>query len=103
MDLADIAIVFYNPEAVAHKKLPPIDPEVIYKAFGGKDLLVLNDSKLMESKLFEIGNANSVFLMMSSGNFNGIQLQDFSKKIVHLRPYKNQYNNSKIYKIVLLL
>lgn len=86
MDLADIAIVFYNPDAVAHKKLPPIDPEVIYKAFGRKDLLVLNDSKLMESKLFEIGNANSVFLMMSSGNFNGIQLQDFSKKIVHLRP-----------------
>ena len=86
MDLADIAMVFYNPEAVAHKKLPPIDPESIFKAFGRKNLMVLNDSKILESKLLEIGNANCVFLMMSSGNFNGIQIQDFSKKIVHLRP-----------------
>lgn len=86
MDLADIAIVFYNPEAVAHKKLPPIEPEVIYNSFGRKNLLVLNDSNVLESKLFEIGNDNSVFLMMSSGNFNGIHLTDFSKKMVHLRP-----------------
>lgn len=86
MDLADVAIVFFNPEAVAHKKLPPIEPESIFKAFGRKDLLVLNDSKLLESKLFEIGSTNSVYLMMSSGNFNGIQLQEFSKKMVHLRP-----------------
>ncbi|HPE39694.1 MAG TPA: Mur ligase family protein [Bacteroidales bacterium] len=86
MDLADIAIVFYNPEAVAHKKLPPIEPDVIYKSFGRKNLLVLNDSNVLESKLFEIGNDNSVFLMMSSGNFNGIYLSDFSKKMVHLRP-----------------
>lgn len=86
MDLADMAIVFYNPEAVAHKKLPPIEPEVIYNSFGRKNLLVLNDSNVLESKLFEIGNDNSVFLMMSSGNFNGIHLTDFSKKMVHLRP-----------------
>jgi UDP-N-acetylmuramate: L-alanyl-gamma-D-glutamyl-meso-diaminopimelate ligase len=86
MDTADTAIVFYNPEAVAHKKLPPIDIFMIFDAFGRKDLIVLNESKELESKLLSFDKTGTVFLLMSSGNFNGIQIKELSEKIVHLQP-----------------
>ncbi|MBP1673243.1 MAG: UDP-N-acetylmuramate-alanine ligase [Bacteroidetes bacterium] len=86
MDAADTAIVFYNPEVITHKKLPPFDIPMIIDAFQRKDLLVLNNSKELESKLLSFDTRNTVFLLMSSGNFNGIDIKDLSKKIVHLRP-----------------
>ena len=33
MDMADEAVVFYSPQALAHKKLPPLSPEMIFRYF----------------------------------------------------------------------
>jgi UDP-N-acetylmuramate: L-alanyl-gamma-D-glutamyl-meso-diaminopimelate ligase len=85
MDKSDLAIVFFNPEAIAHKKLPPISSKMVFDAFGREDLVVLNNREELESKLLAIKEKKVVFVMMSSGNFNGIDLQAFSKKLVLLR------------------
>ena len=85
MDSADTAIVYYSPEAIELKKLPPITPEMIFNAFGREDLLVFHDSSLLKDKLLNINPKDTVFLMMSSGDFNGIDVAELGEKIISLR------------------
>jgi UDP-N-acetylmuramate: L-alanyl-gamma-D-glutamyl-meso-diaminopimelate ligase len=73
--------VYYNPHTVEMKKLEKIDPEDIRKAFNKSDLRVFTDSGEMIRWLTEQETERKVFLMMSSGNFNGI---DFSKLAMQL-------------------
>ena len=84
MDAADVAMVYYSSEAIALKKLPPISPEMIYNAFGRTDLQVYNDSNELKDKLLHLKMENTVLLMMSSGNFNGINVNDLGEKVLSL-------------------
>jgi len=84
MDEADVAMVYYSPAAVQHKKLPPIHPEMIFKAFQRDDLQVYDNSETLRTKLLDMDWHRSVLLLMSSGNFDGINLNQFGEKIVSL-------------------
>lgn len=75
MDVADEAIVYFNPHAIALKKLPPVSEEMIIKAFKRKDLKVFNDSDLLYASLKSKNWKNCDLLMMSSGNFNGMKIE----------------------------
>ena len=75
MDEPDIAIVYFSPEAIAHKKLEPITKEQVHTAFRRKDLLVFTDSKELEKYLISQNWENKNLLMMSSGNFDGIEFE----------------------------
>ena len=88
MDEADVAMVYYSPAAVQHKKLPPIHPKMIFNAFQRDNLQVFNDSQLLQNTLLERDWHHSVLLLMSSGNFDGINLNQFGEKIV-LLPTQN--------------
>ena len=70
----DIAIVYFNPAAIKHKKLKPIRESEIYESFNRKDLLIFTDSKGLKKYLNSISWQDKNILMMSSGNFNGIDL-----------------------------
>ncbi len=81
MDAADRAIVFFDPHAVQLKRLPPIPPERIQRAFGRGDIQVLSDPiAVMGAVRPDRGNA--VLLMMSSGNFGGLDLQALSESFI---------------------
>ncbi len=82
MDLADAAIVFYDPHAVQLKRLPPIPPERIQQAFGRKDLRVLTDPVAVMGAVREKQQGEGVLLMMSSGNFGGLDLQAVSEAFI---------------------
>ena len=82
MDCADVGIIFFNPETVAHKKLPPITPEMIFKAFNRSDLEVFHTAKQLEERIRPMKNENTVFAFMSSGNFGGIDVKSIAKKIM---------------------
>ena len=71
MTSADEAIVYYSPEVVKHKKLEPISKELVAQCFGG-NVIVLNDTAEVLNKLQSNTWENTVLLMMSSGNFDGI-------------------------------
>ncbi len=86
MQQADEAIVFFSPEAIALKKLPPITAEMIMQAFGREDLEVFDDASALRDRLLRIPNENSLLLMMSSGNFNGIDVNQLGEKIISLQP-----------------
>lgn len=70
----DISIVYFNPQAIAHKKLNPITKTQVYNAFNRKDLLVFTNSKELESYLQSLNWDHQNLLMMSSGDFNRINL-----------------------------
>jgi UDP-N-acetylmuramate: L-alanyl-gamma-D-glutamyl-meso-diaminopimelate ligase len=82
MDKADEAIVYFNPLTAEHKKLKPIVLEQIVSAFERKDLKVFNDSKQMRNYLLEKSWENKSLLLMSSGNFGGLDLDEIGESIV---------------------
>ena len=74
MDAADIAMVYFSPEVVKHKKLEAITIEQVKEGFGG-DVLVLNDTLEVRKFIDQQECKNAVLLMMSSGNFDGINYE----------------------------
>ncbi len=69
---ADKAIVFFNPEAVKHKKLPVLSPEQVFKSFGRRDLEVFSTPAELSKAIFKRVADDCVVLLMSSGDFGGI-------------------------------
>jgi len=82
MDAADIAIVYFNPHTIALKKLPEITKEMVMDAFGRKDVLVYDDSGKMLMELLKQNWHQSNLLLMSSGNFDGLDVKEISSKVL---------------------
>jgi len=81
MNDADEAIVYFNPHTIEHKKLKPITEEQVFTYFNRKDLKVFTDSKTLEAYLKSKSLKQSVLLMMSSGNFDGIDFKKLSLEL----------------------
>jgi UDP-N-acetylmuramate: L-alanyl-gamma-D-glutamyl-meso-diaminopimelate ligase len=81
MKKADKALVYFNPHTVAHKKLSPISTEQVKAAFGGDNVQVYNDSKILIEELQKENWENANLLMMSSGNFDGLKFEELSEMI----------------------
>ncbi len=82
MDGADKAYVYYNPEVVKHKRLEDICPEDVKAGFGGR-VEVFCDSKLLQQELRGLHiEENTALLLMTSGNFDGIDLISFAKELL---------------------
>jgi len=73
---ADEAIVFYSPDAVAIKGLNPISKEQIVESFNREGLTVFTEPSELETYLKEKDLNNSVLLLMSSGNYGGLPMDD---------------------------
>jgi UDP-N-acetylmuramate: L-alanyl-gamma-D-glutamyl-meso-diaminopimelate ligase len=80
MDTADEAIVYFNHDVVEHKKLEPISEVQVQEAFGGK-VSIYTDSIELKKRLEDTNFSNSVLLMMSSGNFDGIDYVELGNQI----------------------
>jgi len=82
MNDADVAIVYFSPHALALKKLPPLTVEQVKQAFNRKDLQIFIDSSALKDYLLALDWTNKNLLMMSSGNFDGLDLAELSRKII---------------------
>ncbi len=80
MNAADEALVYFSPEVVAHKKLAPLSIEEVQSAFGGRVKVVNNTEEVLEF-IREKNWNNSVLLMMSSGNFDGIDYDQLGEEL----------------------
>jgi len=76
LNQADEAVVFYSPEALNIKKLPPISEEQIFEAFGKRDLKVFTNSEEFQQYLKNLEYSNKVLLLMSSGNYGGLDFDE---------------------------
>lgn len=80
MDAADEAVVYFSPEVVKHKKLEPITAEQVSAGFGG-NVRVLTDTKEVLAFIRNQNWSNAVLLMMSSGNFDGIDYDELGDEL----------------------
>jgi UDP-N-acetylmuramate: L-alanyl-gamma-D-glutamyl-meso-diaminopimelate ligase len=83
MDEADVAFVYYNPKVIQQKNLKEIEPELVKKAFANDSLTVFTDSTVLQAKLRELNFDNSALLLMTSGNFSGVNLIEFANELLN--------------------
>jgi len=82
LDKADRACVYYDPHALKMKRLPMLKEEDVKQAFGRKDLKVVHSTEEVKAWLMDQRQPNTVFLLMSSGNFGGIPLDRFGAQLL---------------------
>ena len=81
LEKADIPIVFYDPEALRIKNRPPISPEEIVVAFDLPELRVFIEPQILKNHLLELDYHQKVLLMMSSGNYGGLDWEVLKVKL----------------------
>jgi UDP-N-acetylmuramate: L-alanyl-gamma-D-glutamyl-meso-diaminopimelate ligase len=79
---ADMAFIYFSPKVIAHKGLQPIQPEDVKDAFGGENLEVYTDSAALQTKLRSLNYDDTALLLMTSGNFSGVNLIEFAKELL---------------------
>ena len=82
MDNADAAFVYFSPEVVAHKRLQPITAEQVKEAFGKENLHVFTDADELQRALRSMSYHGKALLMMSSGNFSGLDVSAFARELL---------------------
>lgn len=82
MDKADEAIVFIDNKTFEQKLMEPYPAETVRLAFSRNDLRVFNEPALLENYLTSLKLLNINLLMMSSGNFGGINLVEAKNKML---------------------
>ncbi len=79
-DGIDQAVVYYDHAALTIKKRLLPEKDQIKKAFGRNDMLVIDEVLELEN-IFMQDLKHTILLMMSSGNFGGLQWSDLSKRV----------------------
>jgi UDP-N-acetylmuramate: L-alanyl-gamma-D-glutamyl-meso-diaminopimelate ligase len=80
---AEESIVYYSPKTLAHKKMPELTEADVKAAFNNKNLIVFTENESLQQFLLGKDWQNKNLLLMSSGNYNGLDLKQLSSKILN--------------------
>lgn len=83
MDFADVAAVFYSKHALELKRLPELNKETVSAGFGKEGLVVINNKEDLLLWLKQQHYRNSNLLLMSSGNFDGLDMVTYAQQLVN--------------------
>lgn len=86
MDAADEAIVYFNPEVMAHKRLARFSPADVEAAFAHKGLAVLTRPQDVVARLEASDLRGAVLLLMTSGDFGGLDLKALASRLLGRAP-----------------
>lgn len=81
LDYADVAVVFYSPDAVKIKQLEKVTYEQIAKAFKRDNLVIYTNPVEFKQFLFSADLNDSALLLMSSGNYGGLDFEEVKSLI----------------------
>jgi len=81
LEAADEAAVFYSRHALELKRMPQLKKEVVLTGFAKEGLEVISDRQHLENWLNSRDFDNAIVLFMSSGNYDGLDVVQFSEKI----------------------
>ncbi len=81
MKEADCAFVYYNMHTLKHKKLDDLSKEEVKAAFSSNNVEVVTSSNDLVQQLTEMNWENQNLLMMSSGNFGGLDFAELAAQI----------------------
>lgn len=76
LDAADVAVVFYSPDAVKIKQLEAVSYDQIAQSFKRDDLIIYTNPAEFKEFLFNYDLDNSALLLMSSGNYGGLNFDE---------------------------
>ena len=79
LNKADKAVVFYSPHAVKIKQLDEVSEQQIANAFERDDLNIYTNPQEFKEFLFSQNLANTALLLMSSGNYGGLDFEEVKK------------------------
>jgi UDP-N-acetylmuramate: L-alanyl-gamma-D-glutamyl-meso-diaminopimelate ligase len=79
LNYADEAVVFYSPDAVKIKQLEEVTYDQIAKAFNREDLIIYTNPIEFKAYLFRKNFENTALLLMSSGNYGGLNFDEVKK------------------------
>jgi UDP-N-acetylmuramate: L-alanyl-gamma-D-glutamyl-meso-diaminopimelate ligase len=80
MDAADICVVYLNPIAVDLKKLELMDQATLRAGFKRPDLKLFTNSSELQTYLLTLDYSSSNLLLMSSGSYDNMELEDIKAK-----------------------
>lgn len=83
LDAADVAVVFYSPEAVKIKRLEEISAAQIGEAFQREDLVIYTNPEAFREYLqhLKLSSEQFALLLMSSGNYGGLDFNEVKELI----------------------
>ena len=81
MKAADTAIVYIDEKTFQHKKLEPFTKIDVQTAFNSDKLQFFDNSELLRDCLLKVNFYRSNLLLMSSGNFGGIDLVNLAREL----------------------
>jgi UDP-N-acetylmuramate: L-alanyl-gamma-D-glutamyl-meso-diaminopimelate ligase len=81
LQLADTAMVYYNPITIQQKRLKAISELQVENAFQYNGLEVFTNSKELIEKLKSFSYKKTVLLIMTSGNFDGQDINTIPKML----------------------
>lgn len=82
MENADRALIYFSHEVVDHKRLEALSEDEVATAFGGSNVEIFTDSKALLAALAAVHWPGKNLLMMSSGNFDGIDFKKVGELLV---------------------
>lgn len=74
LDMADTAIVFYSRHALELKRMPFLETGKVKAGFQKEGLYIANSREELESIIKRIDTQSTNFLLMSSGNYDGLNI-----------------------------
>jgi len=81
LDNADKAVVFFSPHTVQIKQLEEVTEEQIKNAFEREDLEIYTNPNAFKDFLFSEDLNNSAVVLMSSGNYGGLDFEEVKNLI----------------------
>jgi UDP-N-acetylmuramate: L-alanyl-gamma-D-glutamyl-meso-diaminopimelate ligase len=81
MNGPDISYVYFNPQTLIHKNISDFSKQLVYDSFDRKDLKVFTDNQMCFSSVQSELTSKTLVLFMSSGNFGGLVVEDFSRNL----------------------
>lgn len=72
----------FSHHALALKRLPDLTAEEVRTAFADERLRIYNDSAKMQEDLLSMDYRNKNLLLMSSGNFDGLDMEELARKVI---------------------
>ena len=81
LDKADKAVVFYSPHAVKIKQLDSVSEQQISNAFQRDDLIIFTNPTEFKEFLFSQNLDQSAVVLMSSGNYGGLDFEEIKQLV----------------------
>ncbi|MDB5229053.1 MAG: UDP-N-acetylmuramate-alanine ligase [Bacteroidota bacterium] len=80
LDAADIKFLYLDEEALKIKNKQDMDEEWLKEQFGDRTIIVFKKAQELKKHIQKEISANSVVLLMSSGNLGGLKAEDIIEK-----------------------